>query len=113
MSARSLGLLAGYLADQLWGDPERCHPVAGFGALAARLERRLYAANRTSGAIFAATLVGATAAAGMAVEKTARRRPILRFLTTLLPLPLLLALGLRSRRRAQRSQKKRGRNHAL
>lgn len=82
MSARSLGLLAGYLADQLWGDPERCHPVAGFGALAARLERRLYAANRTSGAIFAATLVGATAAAGMAVEKIARRRPILRFLTT-------------------------------
>lgn len=82
MSARGLGLLAGYLADQRWGDPERCHPVAGFGALAARLEGRLYAANRTSGVIYAATLVGGTAVAGLAVEKISRRRPILRFLTT-------------------------------
>ena len=82
MSARGLGLLAGYLADQRWGDPRRCHPVAGFGALAARLEARLYATNRTSGVIYAATLVGGTAAAGMAVEKISRRWPILRFLTT-------------------------------
>src|SRR5688572_28233996 len=82
MSARGLGLLAGYLADQRWGDPQRCHPVAGFGALAARLEARVYAAHRTSGVIYVATLVGGTAAAGMAVEKVSRRRPILRFLTT-------------------------------
>ncbi len=82
MSARGLGLLAGYLADDRWGDPARCHPVAGFGSLAARLEGRLYAADRTSGVIFAATLVGGTAAAGVAAEKFSRRSPILRFLTT-------------------------------
>ncbi len=84
MSARGLGLLAGYVADQRWGDPARCHPVAGFGALAARLEGRLYAANRTSGVIYAATVVGGTAAAGVAVARISRRRPIIRFLTTAL-----------------------------
>ena len=82
MSARGLGLLAGYLADQRWGDPRRGHPVAGFGALAVRLERRLYAADRISGVLFTATLVGGAAAAGAAVEKTTRRRPILQFLAT-------------------------------
>src|SRR5690606_8613525 len=42
-SARVLGLLLGFVADRLLGDPRRGHPVAGFGTLAARLEARLYA----------------------------------------------------------------------
>ncbi len=82
MSARALGLLAGYLADHRWGDPSRGHPVAGFGAVASRLEHRLYRDNRRAGIVFSATLVGGAALAGSAVERVTARRPVLRFLTT-------------------------------
>lgn len=82
MSARALGLLAGYLADRIWADPAHGHPVAGFGALASRLERRLYADDRRAGAVYTATLVGGAALAGIAVERATAQRPVLRFLAT-------------------------------
>ena len=82
MSARTLGLLAGYVADHAWGDPPRRHPVAGFGAIAARVERRLYADHRRAGVAYTATLVGGAALAGVAVEQATARRPVLRFLAT-------------------------------
>ena len=37
----ALALLLGVLADQVFGDPRRRHPLALFGRLASRLERRL------------------------------------------------------------------------
>lgn len=80
MSARALGLLAGYVADRVWGDPARGHPVALFGALATRLERRLYADDRRAGAVYAATLVGGAALTGVAIERATAQRPVLRFL---------------------------------
>jgi adenosylcobinamide-phosphate synthase len=82
VSARALGLLAGYVADRVWGDPAHRHPVAGFGAVASRLERHVYADDRRAGAAYAATLVGGTALAGVALERAAAQRPVLRFLAT-------------------------------
>ena len=82
MTARALGLLAGYAADRLWGDPARGHPVAGFGALASRLEQRLYADDRRAGAVYTATLVGGAAVAGIVAQRATARRPVLQFLAT-------------------------------
>jgi adenosylcobinamide-phosphate synthase len=56
--------------------------VAAFGALASRLERHVYADDRRAGAMYTATLVGGVALAGIAVERAAAQRPVLRFLAT-------------------------------
>jgi adenosylcobinamide-phosphate synthase len=72
--SRALGLLLGFAADRVVPDPARFHPVAGFGALAARLERRIYEPSRVRGALYTTTLVGGAALAGLVLE---RRRPLL------------------------------------
>ncbi|MGH2950287.1 MAG: cobalamin biosynthesis protein, partial [Solirubrobacteraceae bacterium] len=59
----ALALIGGYGADLALGDPVRWHPVAGFGRLAARLERAVWAPSRARGIGFALGLVGATALA--------------------------------------------------
>lgn len=84
MSARAqaLGILAGYFADRLLGDPRRGHPVAGFGSLAQRLEARIWADDRRRGVVHSAMLVGGAGAVGVAVERSTRRHPFLRFLAT-------------------------------
>ncbi|WP_134742331.1 cobalamin biosynthesis protein [Nocardioides sp. 503] len=60
----SLGLVLGYAADAALGDPRRGHPVAGFGRLAAALERRTHADRRAPGVLHVALLVGGAAALG-------------------------------------------------
>lgn len=60
----SLGLILGYAADSLLGDPRRGHPVAGFGTLAGALERRSYADRRLAGVGHVAVLVSGAAALG-------------------------------------------------
>ena len=60
----SLGLVAGDAADSILGDPAYGHPVAGFGRIAAALERRTYADRRLAGVVHVALLVGAAAALG-------------------------------------------------
>lgn len=62
-------LLAGYAADLAWGDPQRWHPVAGFGRLALALERAVYAPSRLRGAAFVAMLVAAPAIAAQALAR--------------------------------------------
>lgn len=69
----ALGLLLGWLADEALGDPRRGHPVAGFGALAQRLEARTWADSRLAGAAHVAALAGATAALGWALERAGHR----------------------------------------
>ena len=63
-------LIGAYAADLAFGDPRRAHPVAGFGRLAARVERAVYAPSRARGVGYAAGLVGLAALAG---ELLARR----------------------------------------
>ncbi|HSV38446.1 MAG TPA: adenosylcobinamide-phosphate synthase CbiB [Nocardioidaceae bacterium] len=73
--SRALGLVLGYAADQLFGDPRRFHPVAGFGVVASALERQLVSTRsfapltsrldrRTAGIAYTGVLVGGAAAMG-------------------------------------------------
>jgi adenosylcobinamide-phosphate synthase len=47
----------GWLADRVFGDPARFHPVAGFGTVALALERRLWRPSRAAGALHVLALV--------------------------------------------------------
>ncbi|BBZ13379.1 cobalamin biosynthesis protein [Mycobacterium branderi] len=71
---RLVGVLAGYLADLVLGDPRRGHPVAGFGAMAAALERFTYRDSRAAGALHVGMLVGALGLFGVTVQRCAGRR---------------------------------------
>jgi adenosylcobinamide-phosphate synthase len=62
------------LIDQLAGDPRRGHPVALFGAAAARLEGRMWRDDRAAGARYTALAVGAAAALGVAPRGLAAGR---------------------------------------
>lgn len=68
-----MGLLIGLAADRVFGDPLRCHPVAGFGRAAATLETCTYRDSRASGLLHVVILVGGAAAAGIAIEAGAKR----------------------------------------
>ncbi|OLT44577.1 cobalamin biosynthesis protein [Saccharomonospora sp. CUA-673] len=76
------GIVAGYAADVVVGDPRRGHPVALFGAAASALERRMWADSRPRGAAYAGLCVGAATALGAALQTATRRRPLVRFVTT-------------------------------
>jgi adenosylcobinamide-phosphate synthase len=79
---RVAGLALGFLADAAWGDPQRCHPVAGFGRLATVIEARTYADRRGAGIRHVGALVGGAYAAGVWFERAARRRWSLELLGT-------------------------------
>lgn len=70
---RAAGMAAGWLADLLFGDPRRGHPVALFGRGAAAFERLSYADTRAAGAVHTAALLGALGAAGLLIERVAGR----------------------------------------
>nr|WP_300142410.1 cobalamin biosynthesis protein [Propionicimonas sp.] len=76
------GLALGWLADQLLGDPRHGHPVAGFGRLAAALEKRCYADSRVRGAAFWTVAVGGAAGVGVLAQRVVRHHPALGVLTT-------------------------------
>ncbi|RWA19617.1 hypothetical protein MBRU_16800 [Mycolicibacterium brumae DSM 44177] len=59
------------------GDPRRGHPVAGFGTIAAALEKTTYRDSRAAGAVHVATLLGALAAATFAARNTRWRAALL------------------------------------
>jgi adenosylcobinamide-phosphate synthase len=71
---RAAGIAAGVVADALFGDPRRGHPVALFGSAAAAFERRIYADSRPAGVVYAAGLVGAVGAVAAVIERCSRRR---------------------------------------
>jgi adenosylcobinamide-phosphate synthase len=59
----------GFALDMLFGDPRRFHPVAGFGAVAAALERRAWRPSRLAGAAHASALAGGAATLAIAAER--------------------------------------------
>lgn len=67
-TTRLVGVLAGYLADLLLADPQRAHPVAGFGAAAAALERFSYRDSRVAGALHSGVLIGAATLLGAVLQ---------------------------------------------
>jgi adenosylcobinamide-phosphate synthase len=75
-SGLACGLLLGAALDALLADPPRAHPVAAFGATAARAERRFWAASRARGTLFTVACTGPAAAAGWAAGRLAGRRPV-------------------------------------
>lgn len=76
----ALGLVLGAAADLALADPRRRHPVAGFGTVAAALERRVWRDARAAGAGYAAVLVAGAAGLGAAADRATRDRPGLRTL---------------------------------
>ncbi len=70
---RAIGLLLGYSADRLIGDPRRHHPVAGFGSVAEKVEKAIYADTRRRGGAYVVLLVGGATAAAFAAERASRR----------------------------------------
>jgi adenosylcobinamide-phosphate synthase len=72
------GLAAGVVADTVLADPRRLHPVAGFGRLAAAVERRVWAPRRSRGAAYVTALVLPLVAAAGAGDRRLRRRPAAR-----------------------------------
>jgi len=76
MGSRALGLVLGFVADRIFGDPRRFHPVAGFGQLAAFVEQHTYADDRGRGVAHSALLVGSTGVLGLVADHLSARRPL-------------------------------------
>ncbi len=72
IAPRAVGLVLGFGLDVGLGDPQRWHPVAGFGRVAGALERRLYADARLPGVVHVGLLVGGAGALGVVAERRAR-----------------------------------------
>lgn len=70
---RAAGIALGYALDRAFGDPQRFHPVAGFGQAAAALETYTYRDTKLAGAAHAAALLAAVTVPGWAVERAVRR----------------------------------------
>jgi adenosylcobinamide-phosphate synthase len=81
-AATAAGLVLGAVADLALGDPRAWHPVAGFGTLAAALERRTWRDSRAAGAGHWLVLVTGTVAAGAAADRATRHRPLPRAVLT-------------------------------
>jgi len=75
-------LVLGAVADAVFADPARWHPVAGFGSCAAALERRWYADRRSAGIAYAAVLVAGVVGLGAAAEAATRRWPVQHVIAT-------------------------------
>ncbi|MEV8352894.1 cobalamin biosynthesis protein [Streptomyces niveus] len=73
-SVFAYGAAAGLLADRLFGDPRRGHPVAAFGRAAGAVERVLWRDHRGWGALHAVVCAGGTAGAAALVARGVRGR---------------------------------------
>ncbi|MEO7260190.1 MAG: cobalamin biosynthesis protein [Jatrophihabitantaceae bacterium] len=76
----AVGLTLGVLADELFGDPRRGHPVAGFGTAAAALERRLYRDSTVAGGQYTLACVLPVLATAALVEHRTAQLPTVRAL---------------------------------
>lgn len=77
LAQRSLGVAAGLLLDRALGEPpDRWHPVAGFGTVMGRLERRMHADARAPGVGYALAGAGLGASAGVLVHRATGGRTV-------------------------------------
>ncbi|MCT2059969.1 CobD/CbiB family cobalamin biosynthesis protein [Dietzia cinnamea] len=102
-TSRACGIALGFLVDAALADPSRRHPVAGFGAVASRVEGLLdppvdagdahgavgapdttaaRVAVRARGVVFTVVLVGGVTAAVRGLDSAVAARPALRVATT-------------------------------
>jgi adenosylcobinamide-phosphate synthase len=72
-SGVATAIAAGVVSDAVLGDQPRFHPVAGFGRVAATLERQLWRPQRPTGIVYALTLVVAVLAATTCLERRLSR----------------------------------------
>ncbi len=84
---RALGVALGFAADRVLADPERHHPVAGFGRLALAAESALHPgagepAARRRGVLFTTVLVGGAVVVAAATDRLAARAPAVQVVTT-------------------------------
>lgn len=76
------GIALGFMADRVFGDPRRGHPVAGFGRLATRLEASTFADRRLAGVAHVGLLVAGVTALGVTAQSLTRKRPAVSLLAT-------------------------------
>src|SRR5699024_6604501 len=76
------GMVVGYAADAVFGDPRRAHPVAAFGQLAAALEHVVWADSRARGVSYAVTCVAGACATGTALRRSTAADGAARFAVT-------------------------------
>lgn len=74
MTAAAIAL--GGVADLVFGDPRRGHPVAAFGRAAAALEGVAHRPTRRAGAAYAGLLVGAVVVSAAELERRLPRTPL-------------------------------------
>ncbi|MGW4527772.1 cobalamin biosynthesis protein [Amycolatopsis sp. NPDC004378] len=79
LGTTAAGLVTGYVADTLFGDPRRGHPVALFGSAAARLERRVWADSKPRGVAYAGLCASVPVGLGVVLQTVSRRSPFARF----------------------------------
>lgn len=70
---RAAGIALGYALDRCFADPQRFHPVAGFGQAAAALETYTYRDSKLAGTAHTAALLTAVTVSGWIAERAARR----------------------------------------
>ena len=73
--SRAAGILAGFAADRVFGDPRRWHPVAGYGRVAATAERVIYRDTRLAGVSYAGAMVLWPVLTGLAADRITRSHP--------------------------------------
>jgi adenosylcobinamide-phosphate synthase len=84
LARRAAGIALGVLADAVFADPRRGHPVALFGHWAGALERAGYAPSRRRGVAYAAAATAGPVLLGVTLERVTRRRPLAGVLLTAL-----------------------------
>lgn len=72
-TATAVGLLLGLAVDAMVGDQRRWHPVAGFGSVAAGLERLTWADSRARGVAFNLACTLPVGLVGLAGQRLTRR----------------------------------------
>ncbi len=64
-----IGLVAGWAADRVWGDPRRGHPVALFGSWAGWVESRTHADSRAAGVVTEVVVLAPVLGLGVAAGR--------------------------------------------